>query len=111
MKFITDQDLNGLIRCKKCKGKVWENLACAICETPATYSWLDNLSKERNKMTIDELATKVVRYEQDELDGFEIIDLFQELINNGMAWSLQGHYGRMAMDLVNNGLCVLPEKE
>jgi len=61
-------------------------------------------------MSINELASKVIRYEQDELDGNEIIQLFQELIDNGMAWSLQGHYGRMAMDLIENGYCKRPEE-
>jgi hypothetical protein len=60
-------------------------------------------------MLMNELSTKVIRYEQDELDGNEIIELFQELINNGMAWNLQGHYGRMAMDLIENGYCKMPE--
>ena len=61
-------------------------------------------------MSMNELASKVIRYEQDELDGNEIIQLFQELIDNGMAWSLQGHYGRMAMDLIENGYCKRPEE-
>ena len=59
---------------------------------------------------MNELASKVIRYEQDELDGNEIIQLFQELIDNGMAWSLQGHYGRMAMYLIENGYCKRPEE-
>jgi hypothetical protein len=54
---------------------------------------------------MNDLATKVIKYEQDELDGNEIVELFQELIDNGMAWQLQGHYGRMAMDLIDGGLC------
>ena len=61
-------------------------------------------------MSMNELASKVIRYEQDELDGNEIIQLFQELIDNGMAWSLQGHYGRMAIDLIENGYCKRPEE-
>jgi len=61
-------------------------------------------------MSMNELASKVIRYEQDELDGNEIIQLFQELIDNGMAWSLQGHYGRMAMDLIENGYCKRPKE-
>jgi hypothetical protein len=54
---------------------------------------------------MNDLATKVIKYEQDELDGNEIVELFQELIDNGMAWQLQGHYGRMATDLIDSGLC------
>ena len=58
-----------------------------------------------------DLATQIVRYEQDELDGLEIIELFQELINNGMAWKLQGHYGRMAEELLISGACYVPDEE
>jgi hypothetical protein len=58
-----------------------------------------------------DLTTNIVAYEEDELDELETIELFQELINNGMAWTLQGHYGRMAIDLIENGQCTMPEKE
>jgi hypothetical protein len=61
-------------------------------------------------MSSNDLATKIFRYEEDDLDGNEIVELFQELIDNGMAWSLQGHYGRMAMDLIENGYCTKPEE-
>jgi hypothetical protein len=58
---------------------------------------------------MDDLTTMIVKYEGDELNGLEIIDLFQKLIDNGMAWSLQGHYGRMAMDLIESGYCTNKE--
>jgi hypothetical protein len=60
-------------------------------------------------MEKQELTTMIIKYEQDDLDGNEIITLFQHLIDNGMAWKLQGHYGRMAMDLIENGYCKMPE--
>jgi hypothetical protein len=61
-------------------------------------------------VAMNELAIKIVQYEQDELDGLEIIKLFQELIDNGMAWKLQGHYGRMATDLIESGYCHYAEE-
>ena len=47
---------------------------------------------------------KIIAYEQGELNGAEMIYFFAELIRNGMAWSLQGHYGRTASRLIEVGI-------
>ena len=52
----------------------------------------------------------IINYEQGGMSDEEVITFFQELINTGEAWSLQGHYGRMAMTLINEGLCTPPEE-
>lgn len=57
------------------------------------------------------LASDIIRYEQDELDDDEVVRLFQELVDTGMAWQLQGHYGRAAMALIENGLVKVKEEE
>ena len=36
---------------------------------------------------------------------------YQELINNGDAWRLEGHVGRTAMRLIEDGLCILGETD
>jgi hypothetical protein len=33
----------------------------------------------------------------------------QDNINSGLAWRLEGHYGRVAMSSLEDGACMLPE--
>jgi hypothetical protein len=50
-----------------------------------------------------DLLDHIIRYENSDLGEEEIIQLFQHLVDNGMAWTLQGSYGRMAKQLIENG--------
>jgi hypothetical protein len=52
------------------------------------------------------MINQVIAYEQGELDEEGIIDMFQQLINSGMAWKMQGSYGRTAKALIDAGYCV-----
>jgi hypothetical protein len=45
----------------------------------------------------------ICRYEAGELRGKEVLELFSDLIKSGLAWSLQGCYGRMAVNLIKRG--------
>ena len=54
---------------------------------------------------MSDLVGKIMAWEQGEMEEEEAIEFFQELINNGMAWSLQGCYGRTAQALINAGHC------
>ena len=48
---------------------------------------------------------KIIAFEQGDLDENGIIELFQELIDSGLVWQLQGSYGRMARNLIEAGYC------
>lgn len=47
----------------------------------------------------------LIRYENDEMTSEEEVVFFQMLIDTGMAWTLQGHYGRTAEHFIKEGLC------
>ena len=54
----------------------------------------------------NDLTDMIIKYES---EGFEkeeeLLAFFQQLIDTGLAWSLQGHYGRMAKALIEAGYC------
>jgi hypothetical protein len=50
------------------------------------------------------LTERITAYEKGELDQDQTIQLFQELYDSGMVWNLQGHYGRLAFQLLEAGL-------
>lgn len=47
----------------------------------------------------------IIDFEGGELSEDRLVDGFQHLIDNGMAWQLQGCYGRTAQSLIDAGLC------
>ena len=53
---------------------------------------------------------RMIEWEEGRLAGEDETRLFQELIDEGIVWSLQGCYGRRAAALINAGLCH-PRKE
>lgn len=40
----------------------------------------------------------------------EIINAWQFLIDTGIVWQLQGSFGRMATQLIENGICTINVK-
>lgn len=41
----------------------------------------------------------------------DFIAAYQELINTGQAWQMEGSVGRQAMALIENGICALGESD
>jgi len=53
---------------------------------------------------MNNLTERIVEYENGQLDQQQTIQLFQELVDSGMIMKLQGHYGRLAFQLMEAGL-------
>lgn len=53
----------------------------------------------------------IIRYENGEMGEDEVIDFFQDLVDTGMAWRLQGSYGRTAKALIEYGWVKTPHEE
>lgn len=51
----------------------------------------------------------IIAFEQGELDEDGVVELFQGLVDTGLAWQLQGFYGRTARDLIEAGLVTRKE--
>lgn len=55
------------------------------------------------KVTRGSLVDRIVEYESGELSFKNILELFSYLLKTGLAWTLQGHYGRTATNLIDQG--------
>jgi hypothetical protein len=55
---------------------------------------------------VQQLKTEdFVKYEADEMTTEEEVAFIQQLIDTGMAWTLQGSYGRTAESFIKVGWC------
>jgi hypothetical protein len=52
-----------------------------------------------------DLVGKIMDFEMGQMNDEQVIDFFQHLIDTGMAWQLQGSYGRTAEALIKAGHC------
>ena len=53
--------------------------------------------------------TDISDFEAGEMDEETMADFFQGMIDSGVVWQLQGHYGRTAKALIEAGLCMTAE--
>lgn len=54
-------------------------------------------------MATGDLVDRIMRYEQGDMSDDETLSFFGELVRSGLAWQLQGSYGRMAVALIKAG--------
>ena len=55
-----------------------------------------------------DVVSAIMAYENGDLGHDDTVALFQHLIDNGAAWSMQGSYGRAARYLIDSGECTAP---
>jgi len=59
-------------------------------------------NKQSNLDNYDKVGA-IIDYENGNLNDEETIELFQHLLDSGLVWQLQGHYGRVAESLIEAG--------
>ena len=51
-----------------------------------------------------DIIDKIISYEAGDIYGWEVLDLYADLINTGMILNLQGTYQREARHLIEEGI-------
>jgi len=59
---------------------------------------------------MSETIYRILQYEDGTLSETETLRLFQDLVDSGLAWTLQGSYGRVAAALLANGDIAGPDE-
>lgn len=55
-----------------------------------------------------DVSSAIIAFEEGELTNAETVELFQHLVNTGLAWKLQGSYGRTAQSMIEAGVIRMP---
>lgn len=53
---------------------------------------------------VPDLLDKTIAFESGDMEPEEVVDFFQNLVDTGICWKLQGAYGRQAHWMIENGL-------
>ena len=61
--------------------------------------------KSAKKVQKPDQLTQMIAFETGELSHEDTVSLFQDLIDSGLAWQLQGFYGLTAMAMIEAGDC------
>jgi hypothetical protein len=76
---------------------------CKRKDTNAHFTETNANYKQAIKMAKLDIVTQIMAWEGGEMSDDATIDFFAELVANGMAWTLQGCYGRTAVALIDAG--------
>lgn len=57
------------------------------------------------------LISRIIAFEDGMMDTDDVVPFFQDLIDTGLAWKLQGAYGRAAKSLIDQGQCTPPQSD
>ena len=76
-----------------------------MTETPSGVS--DNQPEAQNMNTFDAVGIAEGFIEVDSQE--QVIEAWQYLIDTGLAWKLQGWFGRTASHLIGEGICQEPQ--
>jgi hypothetical protein len=70
------------------------------------------MPKDKSKEAVRgyDITSAIIDFESGNLNNDKIVELFQHLVDTGMAWQLQGEYGRTAKALIEAGL-VTPKND
>ena len=55
-----------------------------------------------------DLVNALIGLDEGTLDDDELVELFQHLVDTGLAWQLQGRIGRQAADMIEAGVITPP---
>ena len=74
--------------------------------TSAKFSVIDNEDVSFNPFNLDSYeATGIAEGWIEENDPERVVAAWQYLIDTGLAWALQGFFGRGAQSMIDQGLC------
>jgi len=66
------------------------------------------LVRSKRRLIKLDFVDKIIAFENGEMSFEDTVKWFQEMINDGSVWTLQGFYGRTAQQLIDEGYCTRP---
>jgi len=79
---------------------------CYMCGYTGDWIQPGETSTYQETMCERDLIDDIMDFESGAMEPDKVIPFFQRLIDTGVAWQLQGSYGRAARALIDSGKCV-----